>query len=271
MSDTNDRDKNIFKGDLGDYQVIQTEDGSITLHSEAFNEACHSLSGAKEETIYNYIQGCQIIEKMTQKDTLILEVGFGLGTGYKTTVELIDQANPIKKLIFISTELDKELVEFAKDKNEVSNDLSFPSFQDLQYLTTPLPHYKATKNGNSLLILIGNARKTVKEAKASGLINSVDAIYQDPFSPKRNPTLWTTEWFELLKELSNEETLMSTYSSSNSIRKSMIKAGWIVHNREGYGTKRTATMATRKGVTDTDVLLQLERSPVKALEDSDLD
>lgn len=271
MPDKDDQDKKIFKGDLGDYQVLQTEDGSITLHSEAFNEACHSLSGAVEETIYNYVQGCQITEKIAQNDTKILEVGFGLGTGYKTTAEYLAQLKTENSLTFISTELDKDLVDFAKDHNDLSKDLPFPSFKDLEYFTDPLPHYKAIKDKHVLIVLIGNARKTVRKANAKGLINSLDAIYQDPFSPKRNPALWTCEWFKLLLELSNDQTLMSTYSSSNSIRKSMIRAGWYVQNRKGFGTKRTATLATVIGSTENDVLLQLQRSPVKALEDSDLD
>ena len=50
----------------------------------------------------------------------------------------------------------------------------------------------------------------------------------------------------------------------------MIQTGWKVFNRKGFGTKRIATQARRIGMSDEEVLLQLERSPVKALEDSDI-
>lgn len=269
MPDSNNQDKKTFTGDLGDYQIIETDDGSITLHSEAFNEACHSVSGAVEETLYNYVEGCEIAEKLQLADLELLEVGFGLGTGYKTTVEYLSQQNIPHKLTFISTELDAKLVEFAQEKNPLSTDLPYPDFSTLEFKTTPVKHFTSEKNGHKLIILIGNARETIPEAFSAKLFSSLGAIYQDPFSPKRNPILWTTEWFQDLAKCSNSTVVMSTYSSSNSIRKAMIAAGWTVRNRKGFGTKRTATQAFLQGESDEDVLLQLERSPVKALSDDD--
>ncbi len=270
MSDNTDQDKKVFSGELGEYQIIETEDGSKTLHSEAFNEACHSLSGAVEETLYNYVKGCKIAEKLSVGNLLCFEVGFGLGTGYKTTVEYLSQLNLDNKLTFVSTELDPKLVEFAKNENPISVDIPYPDFNSLKYRETPLAHFYGELNGNKLIVLIGDARETVKKASTEGLLSEIGAIYQDPFSPKKNPTLWTVEWFEDLAKLSSKEVILSTYSSSNSIRKSMIKAGFRVHNRKGFGTKRTATIAMLQGKSDSEVLLQLGRSPVKELEDSDL-
>ncbi|TNF26298.1 MAG: hypothetical protein EP319_14225 [Deltaproteobacteria bacterium] len=270
MSDKNDQHKNTFTGDLGKYQILETEDGSKTLHSEAFNEACHSLSGAVEETLYNYVEGCEILEKLIKNDLTCLEVGFGLGTGYKTTVEYLAQIKPTNKLTFISTELDAKLVEYATIENKIEKDLPYPDFSSMELRREPVEHYIAEKESHKLIILIGDARQTVLKAYESNLVAGVGAIYQDPFSPKKNPALWTVEWFELLAKVSSEDVTLSTYSSSNSIRKSLIQAGWKVFNRIGFGTKRTATKARLIGESDEEVLLQLGRSPVKALEDSDI-
>ena len=49
-----------FNGILGSYKVLRTSDGSETLWSEYFNENCHSLAGAKEETLYNSIEGTNL-------------------------------------------------------------------------------------------------------------------------------------------------------------------------------------------------------------------
>jgi tRNA U34 5-methylaminomethyl-2-thiouridine-forming methyltransferase MnmC len=261
------QDLKIFAGDLGNYQIIVTSDGSITLHSEAFNEACHSVSGAVQETLYNYVEGCEIASKLQQNNLELLEVGFGLGTGYKTTVEYLSQLSSLHELSFISTELDPKLVEFAKENNRFTQDLAYPDFSTLVYRSEPVCHFYAEKNKNKLIILIGNAREIVPKAYASNLFKSFGAIYQDPFSPKRNPTLWTTEWFQTLKSCSKQNVIMSTYSSSNSIRKSMIEAGWNIQNRKGFGTKRTATRAFLTGETETEVLLQLQRSPVLPMRD----
>ena len=42
------------------YDKIETEDGSMTLYSHLYNEACHSTSGAINETHTHYINGCKI-------------------------------------------------------------------------------------------------------------------------------------------------------------------------------------------------------------------
>ena len=64
-----------------DYRFVETEDGTKTLFSERFGEACHSTTGAKSETLLHYIHGCEITEKAKQNSLSILEVGFGLGVG----------------------------------------------------------------------------------------------------------------------------------------------------------------------------------------------
>ncbi len=76
------------------HSIVFTEDGSETFFSEAFQEACHSTTGAKTETILHYIEGCKILGKSEIFSPLsILEVGFGLGVGFLTTLEKIPKDN----------------------------------------------------------------------------------------------------------------------------------------------------------------------------------
>lgn len=269
MTDKKDQRVKDFHGDLGLYRLLSTEDGTTTLHSNYFDEACHSLSGAMDETIYNYIQGCGIPDTLDRENVNIFETGFGIGIGYQATVHFLEKNNYNGHLTFTSTELDKALISFASEETKINSCL-YPDFSDLSFHENPVPHFKATKNGHTLVILIGNARKTTPKAISSGMIEPVHAIYQDPFSPKRNPALWTIEWFEVLKSLSDREVILSTYSSSNSIRKSMIVAGWQVSNRKGFGTKRTATRAKLTGTSEETLLESLDRSPVSAIYDKDL-
>lgn len=270
MTDSNNQENKKFKGDLGDYELVSTQDGSYTLHSEYFNESCHSLSGAVEETLFNYINGCELPDKLNQNELSIFETGFGLGIGYKTTTEFLETSSFEGKLTFVSTELDSELVNFAKTNTELSQSSNYPKFKELAFNNSPVPHFKASKNGHILIILIGDARKTTPVALDRGLLPKFHAIYQDAFSPKRNPFLWTVEWFETLKSISDKTVVLSTYSSSNSIRKSMIESEWLVQNRKGFGTKRTCTRAKLTGKTDEEVKLSLGRSPAASLRDKDI-
>ncbi len=177
----------------------------------------------------------------------ILEVGFGLGLGLITTWEMTKDLPA--KIHFLSLEIDPELVKWFHEEYK-----DHPLFHDPKF---------------SFEILVGDARAELP-AYVEKKKPQWDAIYQDAFSPKRNPVLWTREWFTLLKENSAPDVIMSTYSASSSIRKSMIEAGWKLSPGEKFGPKRTSTRARLSGETDPSIRDSLLRSPVEALSDKDI-
>ena len=239
------------------HQWVKTDDGSFTLFSEAFQETCHSSTGAKAETLFNYIVGCQIKEQLnTRKALSVLEVGFGLGIGFLMTYdELLHSSYPWK---FLSLEIDQALLEWFRLEYK-----DHPFLKNLKWNGSIL---EAKTENIHLIILGGDARKTLP-AFLDKNIQEIDAIYQDAFSPKKNPILWTTEWFELLKKYSNPGVILSTYSSSSSIRKSLLEAGWILNKGPQFGAKRASTRATLQGTSNPDILIQLKNSPTLALRD----
>ncbi|WP_408099247.1 tRNA (5-methylaminomethyl-2-thiouridine)(34)-methyltransferase MnmD [Peredibacter sp. HCB2-198] len=245
------------------HSLVETQDGSFTLFSEAFQEACHSTTGARAETLLHYVEGCQIKNKLGEFFPLvILEVGFGLGVGFLTTLEVIGTDKPWH---FISMEIDKNLLEWFRQKfadHDFLKHLTWKKVGDLELL-------EAESLGCKLTILAGDGRETlpryVKEQPVKW-----HAIYQDAFSPKRNPILWTSEWFQFLKEHADQEVILSTYSASTSIRKSLAASGWKIKKGEKFGPKRTSTRATLTGETDPEIILQMERSPALVLSDSNI-
>ncbi|ATH07908.1 hypothetical protein BIY24_08080 [Halobacteriovorax marinus] len=93
------------------------------------------------------------------------------------------------------------------------------------------------------------------------------AIYQDAFSPKKNPSLWTKEWFTELKEHSDERCILSTYSAAMGVRKALMEANWNVFRREGYGEKRSTTIARSDLPMKEQFRDNILRSPDLCLED----
>lgn len=252
-----------FRGNLGNYKIIQTEDNTCTVWSEYFDENCHNLSGAKEETFHNYIFGCEINKKINNQKILnIFDVGFGPGLGLLYLYEFITQSNFDGEVNYYSIEIDEVLIKWAID-NTFSN-----YNKTVEVKSIPLNYYLIKIQNITAFIFVGDGRKTIPIAKELNLISPLHAIFQDPFSPKKNPVLWTVEWFKLLKDLSDKNVIMSTYSSSVSIRKSMLEAGWIIENLKGFGKKKTMTKAMLKGVISSDLLKELERSPTNSLKDS---
>lgn len=240
------------------HQWVETEDGSLTLYSDNFQENCHSHSGARAETQFHYIDGCQVQKLYQELEYFtLLEVGLGTGLGLQMTVDALDQL-PIRPYTLVSTEIDASLVEF------LVNESPFGLFKKL----VKQDNLFCSKDefGREVIILIGDARKTVPLFFKS-FPRKINAIYQDAFSPRRNPDLWTVEWFKDLKEISDENVRLSTYSASSSMRKSMIEAGWKLANGPKFGQKRSSTRARLVGETEPDVTDRLSRSPIGPITD----
>lgn len=267
MPKTNYKELNLqtFSGEIGDYKVVKTDDNSQTLWSEYFDECCHSTDGAIEETLYNYIEGTHVLEKLEAKKSInIFEIGFATGIGAKVTFDTLSQSQP--SLNFVSCELDKGLVCWAIEntKCELIQSLKLKDSGDLEY-------FESENKDQKLIVLIGDARVSIPLAINSQLITKFDCFYQDPFSPKKNPTLWTKQWFELMKSIAHPNAYLSTYSASTSVRKAMDAAGWGVFNRKGFHGKRASTYAIMGEQTQLEVREKLNQSSVLPLTDEQLE
>ncbi len=251
-----------FKGKLGNYKIVKTEDNTETIYSEYFDEACHNLSGAYEETLHNYIEGCQIPKLFSQNlDFTVLDVGFGVGVGLKALIDQLKLSPNFKsKLSYYSIELDESLLLWS-----LKNTLPYLSLSKTEI--EGLIFYEGSYESVAIKIFLGDGRITLPLAHRLNLILPLDAIFQDAFSPKKNPTLWSVEWFSFLRSISRESILLSTYSSSISIRKSLIAAGWTIENGRGFALKRTMTKASLTGVTSPELLDQMKRSPSLEIRD----
>lgn len=250
---------------LKDHYKVRTDDGTETLFSTLYNESCHSQTGASLETKLHYIEGCLLpIKFQTAKEVSILEVGLGTGLGYIETLKAHKELSSEAKIIFTSLEISPELLEFTKTINEIGDE--YPHFKELKLTDENCGLYQAQKNGHTLEVILGDARTQLPKYLEK-YQTKYDCFYQDAFSPKRNATLWTYEWFLLLKELATPFAALATYSASSAMRKAMIQAGWRLTKGASFGPKRSSTRASLIGETDPDIALHLERSPAIVLSD----
>ncbi len=209
------------------YEQVLTEDGSYTLYSKKYDENCHSTSGADGETEKYFLIDSHLNHDLKTSQT-IFETGFGIGKSFLAVKKSCEQSK--NKIHFISTEIDPNLVIWF-----------FKEYFNLQKLSQDIIEHDFEYI--KITILIGDATETTK-AYFQDKELKVDKVFQDAFSPKKNPTLWTKSWFEILKSISNETVTLTTYSASHSIRKNLEDAGWKIENLKGFGKKRSATRAT---------------------------
>ena len=99
--------------------------------------------------------------------------------------------------------------------------------------------YYEFKNQNvDIKIIIGDATKTIKK-----IDKSFDAVFLDPFSPPKNPELWTLEFFKEVKDRMNLTAKLATYSCAGVVRRNLAKAGFEVIDGPCIGRKSPSLVA----------------------------
>ncbi len=219
------------------YRIEKTGDGSATLYSKTIREACHSYAGARGETQHNFIEGCQILAKAgicarEKRPLRILEIGLGVGHGVMGTFEALKkwclENERILEVDFVTTECDPQLLAWT------------PEFWGERW---PGAKCEQSPLDFKLSLLKGDARRMLPQFLKRFPDRKADAIYQDPFSPRSNPELWSVEWFSLLKKLGHFQTILATYSSASAVRLNLLSAGWRVEKRPGFASKRESLQA----------------------------
>ena len=237
-----------FETNLCCYQIIETADGSYAIYSSEYDENSHSDQGARSETLYNFVEGCDLSTKWNEAKCSVLEVGFGIGNGLAVTYDkwkdyISNTSKDSEKKIvhFYTQEIDPQLVDYALKVGPYAEDL-------IDFNQTDTFEYLAKFKGNEfkLDLLLGDARDTIAVIPEA----SIDAIFQDAYSPGKNPTLWTKEWFSDLYQVAAEDCVMSTYSASARMRKAMVMSTWKVYNKKGFSKKRSMTIALKSGATE---------------------
>lgn len=197
-------------------QKITTPDGSVTFHNPEFDEAYHSKSGAKEEAIKKFVEPCLIKELAKSGKIQILDVCFGLGYNTAAAIDVALEENPGCVIKIIGLELDESILQEVLSVPE-----SFACYNLIKETVKNNYHYK--KNNIEIQIIIGDACETIKQ-----LSDEFDAIFFDPFSPKKCPALWSKEIFQETYRLLKTNSRLTTYSCARIVRDNLKEAGFTV-------------------------------------------
>lgn len=251
-----------FQTKFCDYELIQTQDESWAIYSDFYKEVSHSLVGAVSETKHNFLIGCDIEKNCAQKDIFcVLEVGFGIGNGLATTFEFWQSlVNRPKRFVFVTQEIDPELIDYSFAEGP------YQAVLEKLHLNSP-NEYTFEENGArfEVKVLSGDARETINQVQD----HSIHAIFQDAYSPGKNPSLWTVEWFEQLRRVAADSAVMATYSASARIRKAMVEANWFVTDKKGFGQKRSMSIAYADS-QDNALNQKISQAKIEALRDHEI-
>jgi tRNA U34 5-methylaminomethyl-2-thiouridine-forming methyltransferase MnmC len=217
----------------------ETADGSYTFFSSTFNEAFHSLYGAKQEAQKKFVEPCALPQKAQLQDHLfLLDVCYGLGYNTASALETIWQINPRCQVSWFGLEFDP-LVPLSAIASNLLTDYS-PLVRNL--LTDLAQNHEVKTELFQGKLLMGDARIKIDEIINLGFKS--DAIFLDPFSPPKCPQLWTVEFLAKVSQCLQKTGKLATYSCSASVRKALLLAGLFIGSTPSIGRKSPSTIAS---------------------------
>ena len=235
-------------------ELVLCEDGSNTLFSKEFNEPYHSTrDGALHESLEKHVKPTFSLKQHLPQLT-ILDLCFGLGYNTFATLYYIKQNNLKTKVHILSPEFDEALIRSL-------DGFDFPpEFDFLKPIINTIAQTLYYEDEQvKIEILLGDAREEVPK-----ITQQIDIIYQDAFSPAHNPLLWTREFFSDIQKISKDDAILTTYSTSASVRLGLYENGFYIftHRAELMRFSTVASFKMIEGFEYVDMELKKVRNPV---------
>ncbi|MCX7678881.1 MAG: MnmC family methyltransferase [Spirochaetes bacterium] len=219
------------------FYEIRTADGSVTLYSELYNEAMHTRDGAYTEAIIKHVLPSKVLER-NDRILRVLDVGFGIGYN---VIALLSN--------FLMNHNGRFLEVISIEKNpEALRMVDCPFDDEKKYLYGLIKHLLQTPNiieeNFSVTLFVGDARAIVQTLPDFHF----HAIFHDPYSPAKNPELWTVDFFRQLHRTLSDDGILTTYSSAPQVRMALLEANFLLGKAPGMGKKREGTLAAKKEI-----------------------
>lgn len=209
-------------------EIIQTKDGSTTIHLEEWNESYHSKHGAIQEAKHVFIKNGLSLFK--DKTLSILEIGFG--TGLNAFISFLEAQTMGQTINYVGVEAYPVAAEEILSMNYV-DELNAQSQLEI--------FEKMHKSNWNEKIMLSDSFSLTKRQQFFQDIDDVaqfDLIYFDAFGYRVQPELWSTEIFKKMYDALKEKGVLVTYAARGVVKRSMIEVGFRVEKLEGPPGKR---------------------------------
>ena len=208
--------------------IIQTRDGSTTIHIEEWDECYHSRFGAIQEAQHVFIKkGLSLFEN---KSVSVLEIGFG--TGLNAFITFLEYPKFNQTIHYVGVEAYPISIKEAASMNyvaELNVENQRAVFEKLHQC-----------NWEDATILSADFVFTKRKQFFADIddIEKFDLIYFDAFGYDVQPELWTVTIFEKMYKALKTNGILVTYAARSVIKRNMIEAGFTVEKQEGAPGKR---------------------------------
>ena len=209
-------------------EIIQTLDGSTTIHLQEWDECYHSKHGAIQEAQHVFIKnGLSLFEN---KHVSILEIGFG--TGLNAFITFLEAKKLNQTIDYVGVEAypisaDEVLsMNYVEELNATDESAVFKTMHESNW------EEKINLNKDFSLT------KKKQFFEAIDDFEKFDLIYFDAFGYRVQPELWSTEIFQKMYNALKPNSVLVTYAARGVVKRSMIEVGFTVEKLAGPPGKR---------------------------------
>ena len=227
-----------------EYAVVRLRNGAHTVHSVAHGETMHPGIGPEAEAEAIYVKQLRLAERLRghQGEFVIWDVGLGAAANALIVLRATADSGVAIRLISFDDTL--EPLRFAFDQRA-----TLGYFNGCESVVERLLSHRDVAFRNRQ----GNVRWELHLADFPALLPSQPAqdipkphvILFDPWSPAKNPAMWTAPLFADLFRLLDpgRPCALATYSRSTMLRVALLLAGFHVGAGHAAGRKEETTLA----------------------------
>ncbi|WP_291103190.1 MULTISPECIES: tRNA (5-methylaminomethyl-2-thiouridine)(34)-methyltransferase MnmD [unclassified Flavobacterium] len=209
-------------------EIIQTLDGSTTIHIKEWDECYHSKFGAIQEAQHVFIKnGLSLFENSTLS---ILEIGFG--TGLNAFITFLESQKLHQTINYVGVEaypVSAEEVMLMNYVSELDAEKERSVFEKMH-----------ESNWEEPIVLRDDFLFTKRKQFFDEIddFDKFDLIYFDAFGYTVQPELWSTAIFQKMYSALKPNGVLVTYAARGVVKRSMIEVGFTVEKLEGPPGKR---------------------------------
>lgn len=209
-------------------EIIQTLDGSTTIHLTEWDECYHSKHGAIQEAQHVFIKNGLAL--FPDQNVALLEIGFG--TGLNAFITALESKKRNQIIDYVGVEAYPVAAEEVLQMNyvaELNANEQLELFQKMHQC-----------NWEEATVLNNHFKLTKRKQFFENITDTeyFDLIYFDAFGYRVQPELWSTAIFEKMYKALKVGGVLVTYAARGVVKRSMIEVGFRVEKLAGPPGKR---------------------------------
>ena len=222
-----------------DFEVIQYENGTVSLRERSSGEVMHSKIGPTQEASILYIQQSALTDRLRQREltgpVVIYDVGLGIAANALAALEcrysMGNDARPLQIHSFENA--------LGGLREALASAGTFPWLEPHRPTLEALLRDRVWESSDH------SVRWSLHEGDFFEKLDpshAPEVIFYDFYAPRAQVALWSVEAFLQVRSLARADTPMDlyTYSAATPVRLALLLAGFFV----GYGTPTSAKAET---------------------------